>query len=49
MIDCMRTHVRKQPIIGLYFLFETALKFYNLGAGTQDFKADFPAKVSLKY
>ena len=29
MIGYMRTHVRKQPIIALYFEFETALKFYN--------------------
>ena len=26
------THVRKQPIIALYFEFETVLKFYNLKA-----------------
>ena len=30
MIGCLRTHVRKQPIIALYFEFETVLKFYNL-------------------
>ena len=28
-----RKHVRKQPIIVLYFEFETVLKFYNLGPG----------------
>ena len=32
MIDCLRTYVRKQPIIALYFESETVLKFYNLGA-----------------
>ena len=32
MIGCLRTCVRKQPIIALYFEFETVLKFYNLGA-----------------
>ena len=32
MIGCLRTRVRKQPIIVLYFKFETVLKFYNLGA-----------------
>ena len=33
MIGCLRTLVRKQPIIVLYFDFETVLKFYNLGPG----------------
>ena len=32
MIGCLRTRVRKQPIIALYFEFENDLKFYNLGA-----------------
>ena len=32
MIGCLQTHVRKQPIIVLYFEFETVLKFYNLEA-----------------
>ena len=32
MIGCLRTCVRKQPIIGLYFESETVLKFYNLEA-----------------
>ena len=27
MIGCLRTRVRKQPIIGLYFEFENELKF----------------------
>ena len=32
MIGCLRTHVRKQPIIALYFESENELKFYNLEA-----------------
>ena len=32
MIGCLRTRVRKQPIIALYFEFENELKFYYLGA-----------------
>ena len=32
MIGCLRTPVRKQPIISLYFEFENELKFYNLEA-----------------
>ena len=35
MIGCLRTRVRKQPIIALYFEFETVLKFYNLEASCQ--------------
>ena len=34
MIGCLRTRVRKQPIIGLYFESETVLKFDNLEAWT---------------
>ena len=30
MIGSLRTRVRKQPIIVLYFKFKTVLKFYNL-------------------
>ena len=30
MIGCLRTCVLKQPIIALYFEFETVLKFHNL-------------------
>ena len=33
MICCLRTRVRKQPIIALYFEFENELKFYNLEFG----------------
>ena len=32
MIGCLRTRVRKQPIIVLYFKFKNKLKFYNLEA-----------------
>ena len=32
MIGCLRTRVRKQAIIVLYFESETVLKFYNLEA-----------------
>ena len=32
MIGCLRTRVHKQPIIALYFEFETVLKLYNLEA-----------------
>ena len=34
MIGCLRTLVRKQPIIVLYLEFETVLKFYSLEART---------------
>ena len=34
MIDCLWTHVHKQPIIALYIEFETVLKFYNLEVST---------------
>ena len=34
MIGCLWTCVGKQPIIAVYFEFETVLKFYNLGART---------------
>ena len=36
MIGCLRTCVRKQPIIVLYFEHETVLKFYNLEARASD-------------
>ena len=32
MIGCLRTRVRKRPIIALYFESENELKFYNLEA-----------------
>ena len=30
MIGCLRTHVRKQPIIAIYLELENELKIYNL-------------------
>ena len=36
MIGCLRTRVRKQPIIALYFEPENELKFYNLDAWYHD-------------
>ena len=38
MIGCLRTRVRKQPIIGLYFESENVLKLYNLEAWPLDYK-----------
>ena len=38
MIGCLRTHVRKQPIIVLYFESELVLKLYNLEARLLNFK-----------
>ena len=35
MIGRLQTHVRKQPIIALYFESETVLKFYNVFASSQ--------------
>ena len=35
MIGCLRTRVRKQPIVALYFESELVLKFYNLEARYQ--------------
>ena len=32
MIGCLRTRVRNQPIIALYFELENELKLYNLEA-----------------
>ena len=42
MIGCLRTRVRKQPIIALYFESENELKLYNLEArkmGTRGWKS----------
>ena len=38
MIGCLRTRVRKQPIIGLYFESENELKIYNLEASIAIFE-----------
>ena len=35
MIGCLRTRVRNQPIIALYFESENVLKLYNLEASTK--------------
>ena len=40
MIGCLQTRVCKQPIIALYFEFETVLKFYNLETMTIPAKFD---------
>ena len=39
MIGWLRTRVRKQQIIALYFEFETVLEFYNLKARPQEYSA----------
>ena len=44
MIGCLQTRVRKQPIIALYFEFETVIKFYNLRA-----RADIRVENVCKY
>ena len=41
MIGCLWTHVRKQPIIALYFESENELKFYNLEARSGPFSLSF--------
>ena len=38
MIGWLRTRVRKQPIIALYFESEIVLQFYNLEARPQGYK-----------
>ena len=42
MIGCLQTHVRKQPIIALYFEFEIVLQFYNLEARSQSMLQEYP-------
>ena len=44
MIGCLRTRVRKQPIIALYFESELVLKFYNLEAWFYDIVLCAPSK-----
>ena len=41
MIGCLRTHVRKQPIIALYFESENELQLYNLEARPRGYKTFF--------
>ena len=43
MIGCLRTRVRKQPVIALYVDFETVLKFYNFESSSL-----FPFKLNAK-
>ena len=38
MIGWLRTRVRKQPIIALYFEFENELNFYNLEARSSNIR-----------
>ena len=47
MIGCLRTRVHKQPIIALYFEFETVLKFYNLEAWVLIRGIDASAELSV--
>ena len=46
MIGCLRTRVRKQPIIALYFESENELKFYNLEDWFGDHTDDFYFKCT---
>ena len=41
MIGCLRTCVRKQPIIALYFESESELKVYNIEARSRGYKTVF--------
>ena len=43
MIGCLRTRVRKQPIIALYFESDTVLNFYNLEA-----RSGFPLFLHMR-
>ena len=47
MIGCLRTHVRKQPIIALYFEFENEFKFYNLESWIPKFLSETPKNISV--
>ena len=49
MIGCLRTCVRKQPIIALCFKSETVLKFYNLEARLTDLGSIKVTKSTQKY
>ena len=46
MIGCLRTRVRKQPIIALYFESENELKFYILEARARGYKL-FSCSIQL--
>ena len=47
MIGCLRTRVRKQPIIALYFESENELKFYNLEAMSSGNSMSSPILIVL--
>ena len=49
MIGCLRTRVRKQPIIALYFEFENELKFYNLEAWSPVVKENTDSDLCIIY
>ena len=48
MIGCLRTHVRNQPIIALYFESENELKFYNLEEGFEAIKLEYSLRLKIK-
>ena len=48
MSGCLRTRVRKQPIIELYFESENVLKFYNLEAWSQNPKHVFVCVINFR-
>ena len=49
MIGCLRTRVRNQPIIALYFESENVLKLYNLEAWKTNYmRAKQPALFPIK-
>ena len=49
MIGCLRTRVRKQPIIALYFESENELELYNLKARSLIPDGMFVIDVNLSY
>ena len=49
MIGCLRTRVRMQPIIALYFEFETVLRVNNLGAWANPFNLSMPYGICRPY
>ena len=49
MIGCLRTRVRMQPIIALYFESETVLKFYNLEAKSQGWSFSLCSRPFLSF
>ena len=48
MIGRLRTRVRKQPIIALYFQFETVLRFNNLETWPLGYKLEFILRLKIK-